>query len=139
LVWEIGSPLVTQTYQPGGYKTFEIMDNKKRIISAAPYRDRVVLRFHPIKSQIFSVKKGILFLGYRIYPNHVRVLSSNVRRARKRMNKLVRMYAKREINLKDVNQRIMSWIGHVSHANSKRLREKVICPLVFRRDQGAVA
>lgn len=34
--------LQTKTYQPGGYKTFEIYEPKQRVISAAPYRDRVV-------------------------------------------------------------------------------------------------
>ena len=34
--------LKNHTYQPGGYRTFEIKDPKSRIISAAPYRDRVV-------------------------------------------------------------------------------------------------
>ena len=34
--------LESQTYQPGGYKTFEIYEPKRRIIAAAPYRDRVV-------------------------------------------------------------------------------------------------
>ncbi|NJL39792.1 MAG: RNA-directed DNA polymerase [Leptolyngbyaceae cyanobacterium RM1_406_9] len=31
-----------KTYAPGGYKTFVIRDPKSRLISAAPYRDRVV-------------------------------------------------------------------------------------------------
>jgi RNA-directed DNA polymerase len=34
--------LITHTYHPGEYRTFEILDPKPRIISAAPYRDRVV-------------------------------------------------------------------------------------------------
>jgi len=34
--------LQTQTYQPGAYRTFQIRDPKPRLISAAPYRDRVV-------------------------------------------------------------------------------------------------
>jgi retron-type reverse transcriptase len=34
--------LQTQTYQPGPYRTFEIYEPKPRLISAAPYRDRVV-------------------------------------------------------------------------------------------------
>lgn len=34
--------LLTQTYQPGAYRTFEIVEPKRRLISAAPYRDRVV-------------------------------------------------------------------------------------------------
>ncbi len=34
--------LVSQTYQPGAYRTFEIFEPKRRLISAAPFRDRVV-------------------------------------------------------------------------------------------------
>lgn len=34
--------LETQTYQPGDYRTFLIQEPKIRMISAAPYRDRVV-------------------------------------------------------------------------------------------------
>jgi RNA-directed DNA polymerase len=34
--------LVTRTYQPGSYYSFYIHDPKRRLISAAPFRDRVV-------------------------------------------------------------------------------------------------
>jgi RNA-directed DNA polymerase len=34
--------LRNHSYQPGGYRTFEIRDPKPRLISAAPYRDRVI-------------------------------------------------------------------------------------------------
>lgn len=34
--------LQSQTYRMGAYKHFHIYDPKKRLISAAPYRDRVV-------------------------------------------------------------------------------------------------
>ena len=34
--------LNNRTYQPGKYRAFQIRDPKKRLISAAPYRDRVV-------------------------------------------------------------------------------------------------
>lgn len=34
--------LKNSTYQPGGYRTFKIYDPKERMISAAPFRDRVV-------------------------------------------------------------------------------------------------
>jgi len=38
----IHQDLQTKTYQPGAYRTFEIIEPKRRMISAAPYRDRVV-------------------------------------------------------------------------------------------------
>ena len=34
--------LTQKTYRPGGYRVFRIEDPKPRMISAAPYRDRVV-------------------------------------------------------------------------------------------------
>ena len=34
--------LSDNTYQPGGYDTFMLYDTKARMISAAPFRDRVV-------------------------------------------------------------------------------------------------
>ena len=45
LEWELHrlqAELQAQTYRPGQYTTFEIYDPKTRLISAAPYRDRVV-------------------------------------------------------------------------------------------------
>ena len=39
---QLQQELKAQTYQPGGYRTFSIYDPKPRMISAAPYRDRVV-------------------------------------------------------------------------------------------------
>ena len=39
---KIQSELKQKIYQPGRYRTFEIIDPKPRRISAAPYRDRVV-------------------------------------------------------------------------------------------------
>ena len=39
---ELQKELTDQTYQPGGYTSFYIHEPKKRLISAAPFRDRVV-------------------------------------------------------------------------------------------------
>lgn len=41
-LFSLQSDLETMTYQTGAYKTFEIVEPKRRLISAAPYRDRVV-------------------------------------------------------------------------------------------------
>ena len=41
-LWQLHHELKTKTYEPGGYHHFLIFEPKKRVISAAPYRDRVV-------------------------------------------------------------------------------------------------
>jgi len=45
LEWELfrlQDELQTRTYHPGNYRTFQIYDPKERMISAAPFRDRVI-------------------------------------------------------------------------------------------------
>ncbi len=41
-LFDLQRDLIEKTYQPGSYKTFIIHDPKRRMISAAPFRDRVV-------------------------------------------------------------------------------------------------
>jgi retron-type reverse transcriptase len=41
-LWKLHEELTTKTYRPGPYRSFFIYEPKKRQISAAPYRDRVV-------------------------------------------------------------------------------------------------
>lgn len=41
-LYQLQAELKSKTYQPGAYRTFEIRDPKFRLISAAPYRDRVI-------------------------------------------------------------------------------------------------
>ncbi len=41
-LFKLGSELESKSYCPGAYKSFKIYDPKPRLISAAPYRDRVV-------------------------------------------------------------------------------------------------
>ena len=41
-LFKLQDELQTQTYKPGAYHEFTIYEPKKRMISAAPYRDRVI-------------------------------------------------------------------------------------------------
>ena len=41
-LWKLHDELRTQTYRPGSYHNFFVQERKRRLISAAPFRDRVV-------------------------------------------------------------------------------------------------
>ncbi len=41
-LWQLNEELRGQTYQPGMYTNFYIYEPKRRLVSAAPFRDRVV-------------------------------------------------------------------------------------------------
>lgn len=91
------------------------------------------LKIHPIKSQIFETKRGASFVGYRVLPDRIRVARKSVRRANRRLKDMERDFARGTISINEVKGCISSWIAHVSHADSYRLREKVLSSLRFQR------
>ena len=91
------------------------------------------LKLHRRKSQVFPVKDGTDFLGYRIFPTHRRVRRESITRFRRRMRRLQEEYAKGEITLSHIKQSIQSWLGHVSHADSYGLRKQLLREIVFVR------
>ncbi len=57
-LWQLQYELQTKTYQPGAYYNFYISEPKRRLVSAAPFRDRVVHHaicniLEPIYEKIF--------------------------------------------------------------------------------------
>lgn len=60
---QLQQELISQTYQPGSYRTFQIKDPKPRMISAAPYRDRVI--HHALCNVITPIlEKSMIFDTY---------------------------------------------------------------------------
>lgn len=89
------------------------------------------VRLHPNKSQIFPVEQGTDFLGYRIFPTHRLIRKSNVKRFRRRLRKYQRQYAAGELSIRDLSQRIHSWLGHASWADSYFIRKEIFENTVF--------
>ena len=66
---QLHQTLKDKTYQPGKYRTFQVYSPKPRIISAAPYRDRVVHHalcniIHPIFERTFIFDSYANRLGF---------------------------------------------------------------------------
>ena len=54
-LWKLHGELAEKRYEPGGYFHFTIYEPKKRLISAAPYRDRVLHHaIHNVLEPIFD-------------------------------------------------------------------------------------
>ncbi len=112
-------------------------DSKERLHSVrrsiADYLSALRLRLHENKSRIYRVADGVRFLGYRIFPTHRLVLRENAVRMRRKLKKFSRCYQEGSIDLSRIKQTIQSWIGHVGHADSHRLRSRVLGGVVFQR------
>lgn len=91
------------------------------------------LKLHRNKCRIFRVADGVRFLGYRIFPDHRLLPKNNVLRMRRRLKSMQQEYTNWEITLEEVHQRIHSWLGHACHADTYRLRERLLGSVAFSR------
>jgi retron-type reverse transcriptase len=102
------------------------------------YLETLRLKLHPNKSRVYRITDGVDFLGFRIFPDHLRVRKSRVKGYRRKLKKMVLDYGEGRLSLSEVRASIHSWIGHVKHADSYRLREEMLSDKVFKRSlQGA--
>ncbi len=115
---------------------FVLFGNSKRRLNHAKscisdYIKTLRLRLHENKSRAYKISEGIDFLGYRIFPDHIRVRKSIVKRYRRKLREMTLDYKNRKIVLSRVNNSIQSWIGHVKHANSYKLRKELLSKAAF--------
>jgi hypothetical protein len=94
---------------------------------------RLRLRIHPVKSQLFETRSGASFAGFRVLPDRLRVRAGNLRRARRRLRLLRRRYRDGEIGLGKLTECVRSWIAHLEHGDTWRLREGVFAAIAFGR------
>ena len=91
------------------------------------------LQLHENKTQVSRAKDGIDWLGYRVFPTHVRIRKSNVHRFKRRLKRMQEMYRRREMMAEGVDHRIQSWLAHANHANSYRLQHELLSKAAFTR------
>lgn len=107
--------LLAHTYRPGAYRTFRIVEPKKRLISAAPYRDRVV--HHALCNVIAP-----LFERGFIRDSYANRTGFGTHRALRRFTRFLR--ASRYVLQADVRQ----YFPSIDHAILKeKLRRKIKC------------
>ena len=66
------------------------------------------------------------FLGFRIFPERIRVRNDNLRRSRKRLKKIQKDYNQKLISLKQLIQRLQSWEAHLKHGDTYKLRQNIV-------------
>lgn len=68
-------------------------------------------------------KKGLTFLGYRIFSNQRLVRKRNKKKFKRRLRKQKKALKNNEIAFSEVRESINSWKGHASHADTEALKE----------------
>lgn len=82
------------------------------------------------KTQVFPVAvkngRGLDFLGYHLWPHKRRLRKASLSRFKRRVRRLQRLYANREITAKEIGQQLASWIAHARHGDASAAVEKYL-------------
>lgn len=89
------------------------------------------LKLHEKKTVIFPAKRGLTFLGFRVYPGRVLAGKRCGMRFKERLEYLQQAYRKGEVNLKNIKQVIASYNGHLAHGATEKLRGKILMERPF--------
>ncbi len=84
------------------------------------------LALHEGSSTVYPVRNGIPFLGWRVFPEHRRLLRRNGVAFQRRYRRLRRAYARGEISAEEVRQSVQGWIAHVQHGDTWGLRRALL-------------
>lgn len=85
----------------------EILRISKEILMDEFSKER--LSPHPTKCRIHVCKEGVPFLGFRFYPDKVRIIRKNRLRFERRINRMRGLYHKRLIEAKDIWKSMFGW------------------------------
>ena len=78
--------------------------------------DHLRLQLHQVKQTLTPVDCGVEYLGYRVYRDHIKVLSRNVRRVYRRHRQMEAGTFEG-----DARASISSWVGYSKHADTHGL------------------
>jgi RNA-directed DNA polymerase len=78
------------------------------------------------KTAIFPVSQGIDFLGYRIWATHRLLRKSSIKRMKKKLKLLKWQLSQGKLDVQHARASIGSWLGYTKHANSYRLKNKLL-------------
>lgn len=84
------------------------------------------LILHERSSTVYPVLGGIPFLGFRVYPDHVRLKRRNAVAFARRLRRYRAGVARGEIDLAAFRERVGGWIAHASHGDTWGLRRSLL-------------
>lgn len=84
------------------------------------------LTLHENSAQVYPVRTGIPFLGFRVYPDHRRVKRRKVVQFRRKLRGLLRCVAEDPQALPALQTSLQGWINHVRYADTWGLRRAML-------------
>jgi len=83
------------------------------------------LELHKQKSKIYSIDRGIPFLGFRVFYFHTLLRKTNIRKMEKRLERFKSLYDQGVVPYDTIYESFQGWMGYAKDANTYTLRQRV--------------
>jgi len=88
--------------------------------------NELYLKLEARKTHINKISFGVDFAGYVAFKRHTRVRSRNYRRFMKNLRERIWLYKTGRLPAEKLYASFVSYLGHLGHTNSERLKENVL-------------
>ncbi len=102
----------------------EVLENCK--IKIEKYLKNLRLEFHPDKSKIYQMYKGIDFLGFKIFYHYKRARKRNVSYFKRKLKILERRYKTDEISKEKFLESVNGWFAYIMWGDTYKLRKRLV-------------
>jgi hypothetical protein len=86
------------------------------------------IKLHPDKTEIYPLRNGACFLGYRIFYYYRLLKERNVRHFLRKLKKNIFLFRNGEITKEQLESRINGWLGYAKFGNTWNFREEILRP-----------
>lgn len=86
------------------------------------------------KTALRPITLGIEFVGYRLWPTHIKIRKSTSMKMKKRLKYVKKQYESDLIPLDKVNATVQSYMGILKHCNSYSLQRTVFSNYILRKE-----
>ncbi|MBN2330227.1 MAG: hypothetical protein JXC85_00255 [Candidatus Aenigmarchaeota archaeon] len=110
---------------------FVLMNSSKELLINCMNKINIFLRkelkleLHPEKSKVYPLKKGVKFLGFKIYYHYKIVKKANMRKMEKKLSLLKWKFERNLISHDEIMNSMESWMGYVMQGNTYRIRNEM--------------
>jgi hypothetical protein len=81
-------------------------------------KEKLKLSLHPTKTKIISYRKGVNFLGVRIFPYHKLLRKASIR--------LIKCKIRNLVSIEKLYLSLQGWIEYASHSNTYNLIKRIL-------------
>ncbi|MDP3918352.1 MAG: reverse transcriptase/maturase family protein [Nanoarchaeota archaeon] len=123
---------------------FIILDNSYKVLEDYKIKIdeflklKLKLELHPQKSKIVSIKKGVEFLGMRIFPYHKLLKKRNLKKFQRKLQFIYKYFDKGKTDYDKVYEFLEGWLAYAKNANTYIIRKKIL-QLSEKKFQGQIS